>query len=84
MVRGQKLDRLAERAAAEIGDRHLDALDRPRAVHVRVGAGHVVDVADHDFFGGLRRQWRQRQERGEDRDKTSAEIHFGFLPLGQA
>ena len=65
VVEGLDLDRLAERLAAEIVDRHLDRLDRLGADHVGVDAGHVVDVADHDLVGRrLRRQARQRGEPG--------------------
>ena len=51
VIGGQQFDRLTERRAAEVGDRHFDRFDRPGAVDVGIEAGHVVDVADHDLAG---------------------------------
>ena len=62
MVGGQELDRLAESGAAKVGDRHLDSLDRPRAVHVGIDAGQIVDVADDDLVRRPRRKGRKRDE----------------------
>ena len=56
MIEGQNLNRLTERRAAEIGDRHLDPLDARGADYVRVNSGHVVDEADDDLIvGGMGR-----------------------------
>ena len=44
----------AEHLAAEVGDRHLDGFDPAGAHDIRVHAGQVVDVADHDVLGRRR------------------------------
>ena len=81
----QEFDRLAERAAAKIGDRHLDPLDRPRAVHVRIDPGQIVDVADDDLVGRPRRERRKRDdEPRRGRRKPFRQCHSSFLLSGRS
>jgi len=68
LVGGQRHDLLAEHRAAEVGDRHVDGLDPAGAEHVRVHAGHVIDVTNYDLIGrGQRcaRAGRGRQRRSD-------------------
>ena len=68
VIVGQHLDRLAERRAAEVRDRHLDRFDPLGTDDVGVEAGHVVDVADHDLVGVRLRG--ERPDRGENRPRN--------------
>jgi len=68
MIGGNQFDRLAERGAAEVGDRHLDRLDRRGAVDVGINTGHVVDVADHHLVGAG--MGGARPQRGEKRSRN--------------
>jgi hypothetical protein len=49
VVRRQELDGLAERGAAEVGDRHFDPLDRSWTIDVRIEARQIVNVPDTDL-----------------------------------
>ena len=60
MVSGEELDLIAEDRAAKIVDRHFCRDDAAGSDDVRIEAGHVVDIADHDLVrGGMGRQRKQ-------------------------
>ena len=69
VVRGQRHDLLTEHRAAEVRNRHVDGLDPACAEHVRVHAGHVIDVTDHDL--SARGQRCARPCRGRQRRRHS-------------
>ena len=81
VVGGEDVDRLAQHRAAELRDRHLDRLDAARADDVRVGAGHVVDVADHHLVRrGLGRSGGEERAQRSGRGQHAFELSHRFPP----